>query len=305
MNVTEEQEFNPSYSVGEVEFKVIDLDRQVKFYEEVVGLCVVKREEDKVYLAGENDTKPLLILNKTASEYQEPLTTGIFHIAFLLPSRKALATKFFHILRSKKDVDSPREQASRYTHFENILPIARLDSASDHGYSEAFYLYDIEGNGIEIYADREREDWDKYPGGSHPLNLKELAELADFQADGKLPSGTTVGHVHLRIRTVKETLDFYTTLGFEPQEIMDTALFVSTDGYHHHIAGNVWNGLNNPHPPQDATGLSYFTLELKDFEDLERIEAILRQNEISFVRMDKGSIQLKDPSENPIIIRAK
>lgn len=295
--------YKPSYSMGVVEFKVLDLERQVKFYEDVVGLSVLNKEENKVFMAAENDSEPLLILNKIATEYQEPLTTGIFHIAFLLPSREALATKFFHILRSKKYVDSPREQASRYTHFESILPIARLDGASDHGYSEAFYLYDIEGNGIEIYADRAREDWDKYPGGSHPMRLKELAELADFDTNGKLPSGTVVGHVHLRIASVEETLDYYTKLGFEPQDVYDTSAFMSTDGYHHNIAGNVWNGENNPHPPAKATGMNYFTIFLNNYENLTLLEEHLKINEVPYEKINDETIKLKDPSENELFIR--
>lgn len=302
MNETENSVIKPSYSMGEVEFKVVDLERQIKFYEDVVGLTVTKRDEKKAYLAVDTDSETLLILNKVATEYQEPMTTGIFHIAFLLPSRESWATKFFHILRSKKYVDSPREQASRYTHFESILPIARLDGASDHGYSEAFYLYDIEGNGIEIYADRDKADWDKFPGGSNPLDLKTLAELADFSTDGKLPSGTKIGHVHLRIASVEKSLEFYGKLGFEPQTIIDTAMFVSTDGYHHNIAGNVWNGLNNPHAPAEASGLNYFTLQLSNW-DLETLEKVLTDNNMPYSQKDDGSVQLQDPSENQFIIR--
>lgn len=305
MTETKNNTFTPSYSMGAVEFKVADLERQVKFYENVVGLVVVKREGDKVYLAGEGDSEPLLILNKVATEYQEQHTTGIFHIAFLLPSREALATKFFHILRSKTYVDSPREQASRYTHFESILPIARFDGASDHGYSEAFYLYDIEGNGIEIYADRAREDWDKYPGGSNPLDFKALAELADFETNGKLPSGTVIGHVHLRIGSVEDSLEYYTKLGFEAETVLDSAFFVSTDGYHHNIAGNVWGGLNNPHPPTNATGMNYFTVVLENYDDLTALEESLVENQLEYEKTDAQTVKLTDPSGNQFFIRVK
>lgn len=94
MTETKNNIFMPSYSIWVVEFKVVELKIQVRFYEDVVGLVVVKRESDKVYFAGEGDSEPLLILNKVATEYQEQHTTGIFHIAFLLSSREALATKF-------------------------------------------------------------------------------------------------------------------------------------------------------------------------------------------------------------------
>lgn len=105
-----------------------------------------------------------------------------------------------------------------------------------------------------------------HPQGSYPLNFKELAELADFKTDGKLPSGTVVGHVHLRVANIEDSLRFYVnTIGFEVQEKFDTALFVSAGGYHHLIGGNVWNGEGNPHPPAHATGVKEITLLLPDY----------------------------------------
>lgn len=94
MPETKNNIFMPSYSIWVVEFKMVELKIQVKFYEDVVGLVVVKRESDKVYFAGEGDSEPLLIINNVSTEYQEQHTTGMFHIAFILPSREALATKF-------------------------------------------------------------------------------------------------------------------------------------------------------------------------------------------------------------------
>jgi catechol 2,3-dioxygenase len=246
---------HPETQIGHVVLKVIDLKRQIAFYEDVVGLQVIQQDETKASLAGKGSDKAILILEKTADELQASRSTGVFHTAFLVPTRKAFATKFFHILRSKKTVDSPVEQETRFTHFERFIPIARLDSASDHGYSEAFYLYDIEGNGIEIYVDRPVEDWSKYPGGSNPLNFKELAYLADFDSDGSLPATTTIGHMHLRVANVEESIKFYVDIvGFEKQTVLDSVFFISAGGYHLHIAGNVWAGENNPHPPASASG---------------------------------------------------
>lgn len=287
--------------IGHVVFKVIDLDRQIAFYENVVGLEVIKREKEKAYLAGKGSSKALLILEQVADVLQAPRTTGIFHIAFLLPNREAFATKFFHVLRNKKSVDSPLEQASRFTHFETILPIARLDSASDHGYSEAFYLYDIEGNGIEIYADRPIEDWDKYPQGSNPLNFKELAELANFDTDGSLPADTTVGHVHLRVASIEDSLRFYgSIIGFEEQLVLDTAFFISAGGYHHHIAGNVWNGEGNPHPPKNASGMKEFTIVLPNKETYEEVKQRLIDSKIEMELLEE-TFSVNDPSGNRIV----
>ncbi|MEK4485597.1 VOC family protein [Psychrobacillus sp. FSL H8-0484] len=287
--------------VGHVVLKVKDLERQIAFYEDVVGLQVIQRDEINASLAGKGGTRAILKLEKTANELQGARSTGVFHTAFLLPTREAFATKLFHILRSKKTVDSPLEQEPRFTHFERFIPIARLDSASDHGYSEAFYLYDIEGNGIEIYADRPREDWTKYPGGSNPLNFKELAELADFDTDGSIPATTTIGHVHLRVANVLASTKFYVdVIGFEEQIVLDSAFFISVGGYHHHIAGNVWAGENNPHPPANATGLKEYTLVLPTSEALEEVKNQLLQNNVEMNEQEQ-SFSTIDPSGNGIV----
>ena len=292
---------HPDTHIGHVVFKVKDLERQIAFYENVVGLQVIQRDETRAALAGKNGTRPLLVLDQSADEYQAPRTTGIFHIAFLVPTREAFATKFFHILRDKKTVDSPIEQEPRFTHFERILPIARFDSASDHGYSEAFYLHDIEGNGIEIYADRPREDWVKYPQGSHPLNFKELAELANFDTDGSLPGGTVVGHVHLRVANIEESVHFYTdVVGFEKQLVFDDCFFISAGGYHHHFGGNVWNGEGNPHPPKNATGLKEVLIVLSHLEALEAVKQQLIKYGYE-LESSEQTFAVEDPSGNRLV----
>ncbi|WP_397537454.1 VOC family protein [Rummeliibacillus pycnus] len=278
------EEFLPQYtidaetSVARVVLRVVDLTRQIAFYEQVVGLTVLNKTEDYAYLGAKDDTKVLLELRKTAKKLQPAKSTGLFHIAFLVPSREAFATKFFEILRNKNTVDSPLEQANRFPHFERIIPIAKLDSASDHGYSEAFYLSDVEGNGIEIYADRPKEEWDQYPAGSNPLNIKELVELAQFDTDGKLPQGTTVGHVHLRIDDIEKTLAFYNqALGFESQLILNDAFFISAGGYHHHIAGNTWSGSNVAHPLDIHSGLQEVQFKLPTKDAYEKMKDHVKQ----------------------------
>ncbi|MFJ8067004.1 VOC family protein [Psychrobacillus sp. NPDC096426] len=292
---------HPDTYIGHVVLKVMDLERQIAFYEDVVGLQVIQQDNTKALLAGKGGKKAILVLEKSADELQPSRSTGVFHTAFLLPTRESFATKFFHILRSKKTVDSPREQEQRFTHFERFIPIARLDSASDHGYSEAFYLYDIEGNGIEIYADRAVEDWSKYPGGSNPLDLKELAEIADFDTDGSIPAETKIGHVHLRVGNVQESTKFYVdVIGFEKQTILESVFFISAGGYHHHIAGNVWAGENNPQPKANATGLKEYTIVLPTNEALEELKKQFKQHNYD-IQMHEQTLSTKDPSGNGII----
>lgn len=284
--------------IERVSLKVKDLHRQIAFYEKVVGLTVIEKTNDSATL-GTDGATVLVELKKTADKEQPAKCTGLFHLALLVPSREAFATKFFEILRNKETIDSPIEQKNRFPHFERIIPIARLDSASDHGYSEAFYLFDIEGNGIEIYVDRPREEWNQYPGGSNPLNYKELAPLADYETDGKLPKNTTMGHVHLRVDKLEETLAFYTdVLGFEKQEVMEDVFFVSAGGYHHHIAGNIWSGEAVTQPLELHTGLDHIVVKLPSEQEFDALQNHVKQL-IPF--QDKGnSIIITDPSGNKI-----
>lgn len=289
---------NEKTYIERVVLKVKDLHRQIAFYEKVVGLLVIERTNTHAKL-GVNEQTVLVELVKSAEKEQPAKSTGLFHLALLLPSREAFATKFFDILRNKETIDSPLEQKNRFPHFERIIPIARLDSASDHGYSEAFYLFDIEGNGIEIYADRPKEEWDKYPAGSHPLNYKELAPLADYETDGKLPKNTIMGHVHLRVDKMEETVQFYTeVLGFEKQVVMDDVFFVSAGGYHHHIAGNIWSGETVAQPLALHTGLDFVVIKLPSEEAFDALQNNVKQL-IPF--QDKGdSFIVTDPSNNKI-----
>lgn len=300
------EEFLPQYTIHpqtnikRVVLKVIDLARQIAFYERVVGLTVLKKTENTAYLGTKDDSSVLLELRKIAEKLQPAKSTGLFHIAFLLPSREAFATKFFEILRNKNTVDSPQEQAPRFPHFERIIPIAKLDSASDHGYSEAFYLSDVEGNGIEIYADRPREEWNQHPQGSNPLNFKELAEIAQFETDGKLPQGTTVGHVHLRVDNLKETLSFYNqVLGFESQLVLDDAFFISAGGYHHHIAGNTWSGSNVAQPLAIHSGLQEVQFQLPTKSAYDKMKNHVKQ----FTQMQDLDtyFAVNDPSGNRFV----
>lgn len=278
------EEFLPQYTIDaatnveRVVLKVIDLTRQIAFYKHVVGLTVLSRTQNYAYLGVKEDERVLLELRKTAKKLQPAKSTGLFHIAFLVPNREAFATKFFEILRNKNTVDSPLEQATRFPHFERIIPIAKLDSASDHGYSEAFYLSDIEGNGIEIYVDRPREEWHKYPKGSNPLNFKELAKIAKFETDGKLPIGTKIGHVHLRVNDLEKTLSFYhQVLGFESQLVSNDRFFLSAGGYHHHIAGNAWSGRNAAHPLDIHSGLQEIHFNLPSKEAYHKLKNHVKQ----------------------------
>ncbi|GEK32622.1 VOC family protein [Kurthia sibirica] len=287
-------------TIHQVVLKVLDLQSQIDFYEQVVGLTLASKTENSALLATAQDGEIIIELHSTAEKNQPAKGTGLFHLALLLPSRKAFATKFFDIIRSKKVINSPEEQAVHFPHTEKILPIARLDRASDHGYSEAFYIFDIEGNGIEFYADRPQQEWSSYPSGSEPLNIAELAAIADYTSDGKLPSTTTIGHIHLRVDKIEETVYFYhEVLGFEKKQVLEDVFFVSAGDYHHHIAGNTWSGENIAYPLGIHTGLKNIKIKLPTEEAYEQLKNHVKQ----FIPMqDIGDCFIvEDPSKNQIM----
>lgn len=289
--------------IERVVLKVKDLTRQIAFYERVVGLKCIKRTQEEAFLGIDNHI--LIEMRKVAEKEQPSKGTGLFHFALLLPSREAFATKFFHILQNKEPIDSPEEQVKVLPHFDKIIPISRLDSASDHGYNESFYIHDLEGNGIEIYADRPQIQWGNHERGvNHPLNFKELAPLADFTTDGGLPLGTVIGHVHLRLDRMEECVDFYTDiLGFELKELEEHVFFVSSSDYHHQLAGNIWSGSDITHPVAMHTGLHHIVLALPTENALQKAKDHIKQ----FILMQEATngFFVKDPSGNVILLKVK
>ena len=198
------------------------------------------------------------------------------------------------MIRNKNVIDSPVEQEGRYTYSNEILPISRFNSASDHTYSEAFYLQDLEEMVLKFMR-IVRVINGEMGGGSTPLDLKELATLVDYEFDG-LPANTVVGHVHLRIANVEESHDFYVdTVGFEVQQREDDCLFISAGGYHHHIGANTWNGVNNPHPLAHATGLKVYTIVLPHKEALDEVKERLIEKQHEIHEITNG-FTVVDPS---------
>jgi catechol 2,3-dioxygenase len=164
---------------------------------------------------------------------------GLFHLAFLVPERIQLGEVLLHLGR----LGWP------------------LDGASDHGVSEALYLSDPDGNGVEIYADRDRRHWPRLNSESvamftRSLDLEALIKLAsDAPAESPL-RGVQLGHVHLEVRSLAATQDFFaTTFGFHLMQQMPGAVFLAADGYHHHIGANTWNR-RSQHASADSVGLT-------------------------------------------------
>ncbi len=230
--------------IGAVHLTVADLERQVAFYETSVGLTVRLRDEGVAWLgAGGED---LLVLHAHPSARRFSGTTGLYHFAVLVPTRRDLARALRRLVDARTS----------------------LQGVADHGVSEALYLADPEGNGIEIYRDRPREAWPTVGGqlqmGTDPLDLDGLlSELGgDVSRDARRAPAPTLGHVHLHVADLAATEQFYTgVLGFElTQRFGRSASFFAAGGYHHHIGANIWAGAGAPPPPPGALGLDHFEI---------------------------------------------
>ncbi len=280
---------HPDTTVGPVSLTVRDVDRARKFYESVVGLGELGREGRTVRLGIPDGRSLVELVSDPQAPPRPPRTTGLFHLALLVPDRAELA-------RSLR-----RLAAARW-------PLA---GASDHLVSEAIYLGDSEGNGIEIYSDRPRELWrrdgDELEMATLPLDLRDvLGELdgADTHADAGLPVATQMGHVHLNVADLAAAEAFYAgLLGLDvTARGYPGALFVAAGGYHHHIGLNTWAGEGAPPPPAGAAGLRAFELTMPDLNTRDQAIARLRDGGVEAVDSD-GAATVQDPSGNVLALR--
>lgn len=239
-------------AIGRVELIVRDIERSIAFYEGAIGLEVLERGVDSEEATLGAGSAPLLVLHgEPEAPPRPPRTTGLFHFAILVPSRPELARSL------------ARLAAAGW----------RLTGASDHLVSEALYLDDPDGIGIEIYRDRPREEWphdgDTVRMATLPLDLQGLvadggqtlagARLQPASTTGLTP-GTRIGHVHLNVADITDSERFWCDrFGFDVTvRTYPGALFVSAGGYHHHLGLNTWNGPGAPSPPEGAVGLWSF-----------------------------------------------
>ena len=279
----------PDTSIGVVRLRVADLDGLAAFYERVIGLDAVGRDEAGLARLGPAGGEPLIELVSAPDAPHAPsFSTGLFHLAILVPDRPELARSL------------QRLAAAGW----------RLTGASDHLVSEALYLRDPEGNGIEIYRDRPREEWRRDGGelamATLPLDLESvLGELdaGERPADG-MPAGTTIGHVHLQVADIPPVEGFYSgALGLEVTvRSYPGALFLAAGGYHHHVGLNTWAGVGAASPPAGARGLVRFEIVLPDAAAVEAAaERLARAAEVE--RVD-GGVLASDPSGNAVLVRS-
>lgn len=272
--------------LGYVHYTVANLERQVAFYQNILGFKLHWREAGKAGLgAGGED---LLRLTERPNARRVRGTTGLYHTAFLVPKRWDLA----QLLKSIAVTRTP------------------IQGMTNHGTHYAIYLPDAEGNGIELAWDFPREQWPKSfeemmqnNRALHPQEVFQALNENDPDWEGLSPD-TTVGHVHLHVSRLEPTRQFYhQLLGFDiPFNIPGgSAMFFSAGGYHHHIGTNLWQGEGAPPPPADAIGLRYFTVVLPDAAELQRIVARVEQAGVTSQTVEEG-ILIHDPAANGILL---
>jgi catechol 2,3-dioxygenase len=277
---------HPDTEIGTVHLKVSNLERSVKFYREVVGFKVLLQVGGTAELTVDGKNR-LLILEEIPNAVISPrrTTTGLYHFAILVPTRKDLSLSLRNLLHNEIRVGQ-----------------------GDHLVSEALYINDPDNNGIEIYADRPRNTWKSDGQGgilmaSDPIEWQSLLnEAADQIWDG-LSLGTKIGHVHLHVADLQKSAQFYCQLlGFDIKaHLEDSALFISAGGYHHHIGLNTWAGVGAPPPPPNAVGLQYYTIVIPNKTELETILTRLRISG-SLVEQHNEGWLVQDPSKNGILL---
>jgi catechol 2,3-dioxygenase len=263
--------------VKQVQMNVLDLKEMTDFYTKIVGLMVQEQTDSAVFLAAQGATDPLLILEKITPQVSNEETTGLYHTAFLLPTRKDLANTLLWLLQNEIEL-----------------------GAADHGYSEALYLNDPEGNGIEIYCDKPRENWDIRANGdiigvTEELNADDLVQVADRKWIGMAP-GSRIGHVHLKVSDLEATQTFYQKLGFTlTSNFGRRAKFFAAGSYHHHIGANTWSGSPLPLRQEGQLGLTAYGFQLPDQNTFEQLQMIAEDQGFEYAAANK-QLRIADPN---------
>lgn len=278
---------SPAMRLGVAELEVADLLRSVDFYERAVGLRVVDRVAGRASLGGENGAVALRLVEKRGARRKPREAAGLFHLAFLLPSRRDLALAFARLSRA-----------------------GVLTGASDHLVSEAIYLDDPDGLGVEIYRDRPRAEWPHEHGrlkmATNPIDADGLLALVEREddLDAPAPAGTRLGHVHLQAGDLDRAGDFWLGgVGLDLVTSYPGALFMSAGGYHHHVAANVWSSRGRGPAPEDTARLVHFEMILPGEGAVEEAAAGLRRAGVLVARAEGGML-VEDPWGAGVLLRA-
>jgi catechol 2,3-dioxygenase len=272
--------------IGTVHLTVADLDRMTAFYQHNIGLQVHRQTGATAYLG--TGGPDLLALTAQPDAPRVPRTTGLYHFALRVPSRLALAHTLHHLAETRTP----------------------LQGFADHHVSEAIYLPDPEGNGIEIYRDRPRAEW-AYAAdgtlhmGTDPLDTNALLReaVADGAAWAGLDADTDMGHIHLHVADIPATEAFYRDLlGLDVMLNLSSATFMAWDGYHHHVGANTWQGAGTSPPPEGAQGLRWYALHLPAAARSAALDRLTAAG-VAVEAQESGAL-VHDPSGNGILLAA-
>ena len=272
--------------LGAVHITVSDLDRALAWYQDALGLQVHARDDDHARAElGDGDFTSLVLVEERGAR-PAGRHAGLYHYALLYPSRDELARAAVRLMVRR----------------------APIQGASDHGTHEAIYLADPDGNGIELAADRPREQWPSPEeefgrGGPLPLDIEDLLQTVEGEEPSeRVRLGLRVGHVHLHVGSIDDGLAFYgDVLGFDVWARIPTAAFVSAGGYHHHLGFNVWRGEGAPPAPQHTVGLRHWTVLLDSADEVSAVRARVEAAGLPLEAYENG-FEVRDPSQNAVRI---
>lgn len=278
-------------SIRQVRLRVADLERSLRFYRDLLGFRVLRAASGTAELSASGAGPAQVILEeRPGARPKPPGTTGLYHVAILLPGRRELA----RLLR--------RLAGARWS----------FDGFSDHGVSEAVYLPDPDGNGLELYADRPRSAWRWQDGEvvmfTRPLDveglLAELGRAPERPDEPPLHPRARIGHVHLHVADLARSEAFYGgLLGFEvTTRRYPGALFLAAGGYHHHLGLNIWAGEGAPPPPADAAGLVDFTVAVGDRSFLGQLARRLREAGYEPEGEQDSALRVRDPDGTTVVL---
>ena len=271
-------EYNSQIYLAEVALNVKNLESQTAFYHQLLGLKILNQSEKEVLLGAGG--KSLVRLIKTDDISNPKQSYGLYHMALLLPTREDLANVFKHLLDLK-------------------IPLV---GGADHGYSEAIYLEDLEGNGIELYRDKPEAEWDiredgRIIGVTEELSAQDIYQLGKEIEPFVIAEGTRMGHVHLSVKNSREASIFYQeSLGLEDKFTIPHASWIASGAYHHHLAVNEWGGKNLVRRKHGMVGLAYYVVEVENKEFLVNLftQAQDWQEQLRWLSSSEFSVTDKD-----------
>ena len=276
--------------IERVDLRVRDLDRATAFYRDVVGLQVLEQQGQRALL-GDNSNRALLVLDSNGvTEPADPYATGLFHTAIRFPTRPALGDALTRLVAAGLQI-----------------------GAGDHLVSEALYIDDPDGNGVELYWDRPVEEWPPptetmaIPMATLPVDLDSLLSDGSGQdaVGAGAPAGTDIGHVHLQVSDLRATTEFYIeVLGLDQTATLaGSAGFFSSNGYHHHLGANIWRSRHGRPAPENRAGLARVVLKVSSADKIADLAGRLRDAGRRAEENEEGSLTVRDPDGIELVFR--